>query len=214
MNNLILPNIDLSQPPKINQHKYSYWNLIDDVNHDYLSFKKAFSDEEVDNIIKLGRTFSMDQSKTADGSGHTDVRRSYNSWIPPCNLTNSLFIKLQEIIERVNRAFCYDLHSLENLQFTEYDKDYAGHYDRHKDMFKNSTFPNFHRKLSFSVQLTDPSSYEGGDLIIYNEKTPVCADREKGSINFFPSFVLHEVTPVTKGYRNSLVGWVSGPKFR
>lgn len=214
MENLVLPEIDLSQPPDIRQHKFSFWNLVDDINHDYIKFDRAFSQEEINEIIKLGRAFKIDESKTSDGNGHTDVRRSFNSWIPPCDLTKSLYLKLQDLINKANQMFCYDLHSLENLQFTEYDEEYAGHYDTHKDQFKGSNFPNFHRKLSFSVQLTDPNLYEGGELKIYSEKIPIIASKEIGTISFFPSYVLHEVTPITKGYRNCLVGWVSGPKFR
>jgi PKHD-type hydroxylase len=30
----------------------------------------------------------------------------------------------------------------------------------------------------------------------------------------FPSYVLHRVKPVTKGTRNSLVAWISGPEFK
>ena len=38
--------------------------------------------------------------------------------------------------------------------------------------------------------------------------------REQGSIIIFPSFVYHQVTPVRRGMRQSLVGWISGPTFR
>tara|TARA_R100000231_G_scaffold138657_1_gene117522 strand:+ start:599 stop:721 length:123 start_codon:yes stop_codon:yes gene_type:complete len=38
--------------------------------------------------------------------------------------------------------------------------------------------------------------------------------RQKGSIIFFPSYMVHAVTPVTKGVRNALVGWVNGNPFR
>jgi PKHD-type hydroxylase len=37
---------------------------------------------------------------------------------------------------------------------------------------------------------------------------------KRGSIMFFPSFLLHRVAEVTEGKRKSLVGWVTGPKFR
>ena len=30
----------------------------------------------------------------------------------------------------------------------------------------------------------------------------------------FPSTMLHEVTPVTRGVRRSLVGWVLGPRLK
>ena len=214
MKNLVLPEIDLSKPPEFNDHKFSFWNLVDDTNHDYVCFESAFKPKEVNEIIKLGRSFSFNQSLTADGTGHSDIRRSFNSWIPPCNVSKTLYIRIQKLVEEANEFFGYDLHSLENLQYTEYEEDYNGHYDMHKDQFKSSKLPGFHRKLSFSIQLTEPSLYEGGDLLLYGEKTPVVANKSLGTINFFPSFMLHQVTPLTTGYRNCLVGWVSGPKFK
>jgi len=36
----------------------------------------------------------------------------------------------------------------------------------------------------------------------------------KGSIIAFPSYILHQVTPVTKGVRKSAVLWLSGPAFK
>ena len=39
----------------------------------------------------------------------------------------------------------------------------------------------------------------------------VCEEiRPKGSIIVFPSFLYHQVTPITKGTRYSLVMWVLG----
>jgi PKHD-type hydroxylase len=70
------------------------------------------------------------------------------------------------------------------------------------------------RKLSFSVMLTDPEEYEGGELLLKIDSFPITPPNKKGTVIFFPSYVLHEVTPVTKGTRKTLVGWVLGPKFR
>ena len=36
----------------------------------------------------------------------------------------------------------------------------------------------------------------------------------KGSIIFFPSFMPHQVAPVTEGVRYSLVAWFVGPPFK
>ena len=38
--------------------------------------------------------------------------------------------------------------------------------------------------------------------------------KEQGTLILFPSYVLHEVKPVTKGERNSLVSWVTGKQFK
>ena len=75
-------------------------------------------------------------------------------------------------------------------------------------------FDGIVRKLSISIQLTDPTKYEGGDLNLYWSDDPVTMKNNKGSLFIFPSYMLHEVTPVTKGERNSLVCWVNGPQFK
>jgi len=38
--------------------------------------------------------------------------------------------------------------------------------------------------------------------------------KEQGTLVMFPSYTLHEVMPVTKGERNSLVSWITGPAFK
>ena len=38
--------------------------------------------------------------------------------------------------------------------------------------------------------------------------------KEQGILVLFPSYILHEVKPVTKGERNSLVAWVTGKQFK
>jgi PKHD-type hydroxylase len=69
------------------------------------------------------------------------------------------------------------------------------------------------RKLSFTIQLTDPTEYEGGDL----EFMPAISDpkiKQQGMITIFPSFMTHRVTSVTTGVRHAIVGWIHGPDFR
>ena len=69
------------------------------------------------------------------------------------------------------------------------------------------------RKLSVSVQLSDPSEYEGGDLELMVNRNYIKVPKEKGTIIFFPSYLTHRVTKVTSGKRNSLVAWFHGPSF-
>ena len=70
------------------------------------------------------------------------------------------------------------------------------------------------RKLSLVLQLTDPSQYEGGNLEIMTSSNPEQVRKQRGIIAAFPSYVMHQVTPVTKGSRQSLVAWISGPRFK
>lgn len=76
------------------------------------------------------------------------------------------------------------------------------------------------RKISMTVNLTNPDNYDGGDLKFdfgpHNDKRyHTCKEiRPKGSIIVFPSFVHHQVTPVTRGTRFSLVMWNLGKPYK
>ena len=70
------------------------------------------------------------------------------------------------------------------------------------------------RKLSCVLQLSDADDYEGGELQLNNGGGAVSIGKKKNRIVFFSSFVLHRVTPVTKGTRISLVTWLSGKNLR
>jgi PKHD-type hydroxylase len=73
------------------------------------------------------------------------------------------------------------------------------------------------RKLSVIVNLTDPETYEGGDVQLRDRLgNPLAIDgiRERGTVLVFLANVAHTVTPVISGVRNSLVGWCLGPSLR
>ena len=73
------------------------------------------------------------------------------------------------------------------------------------------------RKLSLIIQLCDENDYEGGELeveINARDNKPKIATRKIGSMIFFPSYLLHRITPVTSGHRYSLTSWLSGQPYR
>ena len=86
----------------------------------------------------------------------------------------------------------------------------------------NQKFIGKVRKLSLTLNLTDPNEYEGGDLLFdfgskdeggqTNEEIKIA--RKQGTLIIFPSFIKHCISPVTKGTRYSLVNWTLGRPFR
>ena len=77
------------------------------------------------------------------------------------------------------------------------------------------------RKISLTINLNEPGDYEGGNLKFdfgphaENDRYHLCEEiRPQGSLVCFPSFVHHQVTPVEKGTRYSLVLWILGRPFR
>ena len=140
-------------------------------------------------------------------------------------------------MQKANREnFLYDLTSLDHecMQFTRYDvgEYYGWHNDSGiSNWYKPLSSANidveklkqdyvnenteFIRKLSFVLQLSDPDDYEGGNLQILSDigKSYICP-RKRGTIIFFDSRSQHRVLKVTKGTRNSLVGWCVGPRWK
>jgi PKHD-type hydroxylase len=111
----------------------------------------------------------------------------------------------------------FDISSAESYQIAKYDV--GDYYKPHLDSIgtqstrwiakDNSHLHNKTRKISMSLILND--GFEGGDLEIFGVPTPKL---ETGSMIFFPSFIAHEVTPVTKGTRHSLVMLFLGTPWR
>jgi PKHD-type hydroxylase len=65
------------------------------------------------------------------------------------------------------------------------------------------------------LMLGDPAEFEGGDLeVMAGSAAPVTLEQRQGRAWFFPSYILHRVTPVTQGTRRSVVVWAGGPSFR
>jgi PKHD-type hydroxylase len=116
--------------------------------------------------------------------------------------------------------FGFHLSRLTCLQFTEYDATYGGEFKPHQDVFWMNNDPKYHRKLSIVIQLSDPSTYSGGNFEFSRLSGPYPTEhmkkeiKQQGTVLFFPSFIEHGVTPVTEGKRYSLCCWIDGPKWR
>jgi PKHD-type hydroxylase len=186
----------------------SSWNFeLDQVNL-YAFWNNAFSKEECQKIINIAKDKGLIKGKTR---GESDVRDSKVSWLYSVDNIDWVFRRVTDITLNLNeRFFKFDLFGLnQGFQFTNYEAP-SGKYGKHVDRGTNTTV----RKLSISIQLTNPEEYEGGELKLYDSEKETVMDKTQGTLIIFPSYVLHEVMPVTKGERNSLVTWVTGKQFK
>jgi PKHD-type hydroxylase len=198
---------------KVNFSNGDQWYLDEKNYSDTYFIEDLFNDLEIDQIISIGEIIDKQRAKTEDaGENCLEQRRSFVSWMKINDYTKWIYQRCTNAVLRANEHFEYDLESFESLQFTRYDWEENGFYSSHVDSMSWSLPKN--RKLSFVIQLSDPKTYEGGDLILWTSKDPRIINKKRGLITFFPSYTLHEVTPVTKGTRYTLVGWVHGPPFK
>ena len=205
-----------------------------------------FTSKEVQDFHTYANTLPVDSGRVGDSQQDNDaddsnfnindsIRRSTVKWFR--NDEFGLMGKINEGIETA-KDICGWGHSyeyIENLQYTIYQESketkgdfYTWHTDSGPETYQNG----MHRKLSFTIQLTDPDEYEGGHfqwLEPQNEfnkldsrlevdlnnsvRTIPFSAKSKGSMIVFPSFLYHQVTPVLRGTRISLVGWCVGKPY-
>lgn len=184
------------------------WSFELDTVNTYAYLENAFSKEECQTIIDIAKKKGLIKGTTG---GNLNIRDSKISWLYPNDNMEWVFRKVTDITLGLNeRFFKFDLSGLnEGFQFTNYRAP-SGNYGKHIDKALNTPI----RKLSISIQLTDPEEYKGGELYLYDGNKGSLMDKSQGTLIAFPSYVLHEVMPVTKGERNSLVTWVTGPCFK
>ena len=208
--------------------------------HDYYwFFKSAIPSRLCDDIVRYGlsqkevlartggfqdKKLSKDEMAILKRRRHSNVTWLDDTWI---------YKEIQPYVSLANKnaGWNFEWEWSEPLQFTKYKLNQ--YYDWHCDSYnkpydiKNNKNQNGKiRKLSMTLQLTDGSEYEGGELEFdFRNYDPPLRDESKhlrqakeilskGSIIVFPSFVWHRVKPVRKGTRYSLVMWCLGYPFK
>ena len=181
----------------------------------------------------------MQDSKLHGDALNKEKRNSKNTWISTDHWIAGF---LWHYVQKANRDnFLYDLSHIdgESMQYTRYgegefynwhnDSNLPVHYkpqineagggssfnnqDAHIDYLNIKT--ELVRKLSFTLQLSHPDDYEGGNVQLMNDSgKSYIAPRQRGCIILFDSRTAHRVLKVKKGTRRSIVGWVVGPRWK
>jgi PKHD-type hydroxylase len=187
-------------------------------NNDFIAFPQRitelFTPKECLRIIDLGESLQTQRGiigKKDINNAEQKIRNSEVKWLGVRPENNWVFERIRGAINQANQYYNFDLRECSHLQVASYAE--GGHYTWHEDIGQGATS---NRKLSLSVQLSDPSDYDGGELGF------LCVPSEKirhelkqqGTAIIFPAFLAHQVAVVTRGMRRSLVAWVSGPPFR
>ena len=156
-------------------------------------------------------------------------RSSQISWIYDESISEIICAWIRQANKEA--GWYYDLQIPEAVQYTRYleGDQYEWHIDGNQDQHaarklvptaKNpiplniTPFPELQgtvRKLSATINLSDPQDYSGGELQIRcYDQLHVFNDAPKGSIVEFTSFIEHRVTPIPFGKRFAAVMWYNG----
>jgi predicted 2-oxoglutarate/Fe(II)-dependent dioxygenase YbiX len=177
----------------------------------YATAAGFLTDAEIDRLI-ADHVSSLAEGKLGPGNTNAQIRRSQVVMLGADEKYAWLYDRLWAAARECNRLFfCVDIAGVEtNVQLGRYDSSDRGFYNWHTDFAGIRPL----RKLSISIQLSRPEDYDGGDLELMYGTEPQKLDKARGTFIVFPSFLLHRVTPVTRGTRWSLVAWILGTRWR
>lgn len=141
------------------------------------------------------------------------VRWAYNGSSP---LVTGLLERVTKKVREINEIYRMEIEGAiirnrngganNGFMVADYVKD--DWFQAHRDIGTIESMSR--RKLSVVIQLTDPNTYEGGDLWISSGFGMIKAPREKGTLIAFPSYQFHQVDRMVRGSRRSLVFWFEG----
>lgn len=180
-------------------------------------YKSYFSPEYCNSILERAKDLNFGDANLGENgtTENQNYRKSEVTWIYP-DAFPDLYDEMWYLQRESNKDwFGFHVDNLEYIQLARYNGDIKGEYKRHKDVFWINQSSR-HRKLSAVVQLSDPNTYEGGDLTFFECQSYPNKDdiRQQGTVIFFPAFVDHQANPVLSGIRYSAAVWFEGPKWR
>lgn len=170
----------------------------------FLIIDDVFTTQELDLITATGehlvRTAPELNKAKVYGRRHCEI-----AWLVPSLDMTWLYERMEEVANYAALEYRIALRMImEPLQYAAYEP--GGYFDWHPDARSGTIAP---RVMSLCVQLSEPSDYGGGALEIMKDGKTKEAQRRRGTVVVFPSDTVHRVTPVVRGVRRSLVGWVA-----
>jgi len=164
-----------------------------------------------DNVLTPEECAELIEWAKGPNSGlHKGIPR-HNYWKSSFHTTQlvdtKLHEKLQPLWHSIIDHFKFDIDFIEEYELKCYGP--GDFFDAHTDLNYSLT-NNLERKITLSINLSDPSEYEGGKFT----NMGLVMNTTQGSCSAFPSFFRHQIYEVTQGERWSMIGWAWGPYWR
>lgn len=167
-------------------------------------------DHIIDLILNSQKSTSPALVGTSD-SQQPNLDYRVTNWIElPHEIISNLMKTIYQIYnENLIEKYKHPITNIEPTQLLHYPV--GGNYKAHNDSesFINNVLQRVSpRDLTVLCYLSDPTTYDGGELEFTN--FGIYLRPKKGSILVFPSYYEfeHQVHPVTKGERYALVTWL------
>lgn len=172
----------------------------------YLCIRDVLSSEQLSQVNEIfARQDMIDGRKTAGIAG---MAVKDNLQVPADTedyaTLNELVTKAVLGNQRISLASIPK--AMRPIRFARYTPGMS--YGVHTDNSVMGNPPSLRADLSFTLFLSPPESYDGGELVVHEPGDRRTFKLPAGSLVLYPSNSLHEVAEVTRGTREVAVGWI------
>ena len=203
----------------INKHPYP-GEVNHSIAHRIELLPNLFNIEECDKVLKAFRDFPTALGTVGHASNYGDTpipsitKQLRDCYVTYCEKTRNT----TWFIERIEKALIETNDKYWKFQVSSFIDP-----PRLMSYYEGQHFQSYHadigqgitsfRKLTSILFLSDPSTYEGGEFEMPGEYIDK-ATLSKGSLLIFPAYLVHRVSPVTKGERHTLVYRICGAPLK
>ena len=139
-----------------------------------------------------------------DGVGtNTSVRNCLTYFPNAVEYPNTYNILQSTIIQQCSDLE-FDFTDISEIQYVCYNE--GDFFNWHGDVLNVKTNPVV-RVFTFTINISDPNQYDGGELLLKHNNEIYQLPKEAGSFVIFPSFLKHQASIVTRGKREAIVVW-------
>ena len=171
-----------------------------------LSIDNVLSPEELQLIVETLEEADFVEGKTTAG-WHAKLVKDNLQLKSEATYAQQLRERVKSALKR-NALFQSAIQpkQIHTILFSRYEKGMS--YGTHVDNALMGDREFWRSDVSFTLFLSSPSTYEGGELVIEGSDGDRTYKLEAGSMIVYPSSTLHRVEEVTAGVRLATVGWV------
>lgn len=183
-------------------------------NSNVFVVRKVFDEAFLEGVIKQHDNDSLRESGVYNGiKGKVNPESRISM---QCNIDKHHAITKQvaQLVKRINNeylninvsTYCHENH------FLKYPE--TGNFKKHKDViYSKGVVDHIEeplRKISAICLLSHTDTFEGGKFAVYEGEKRTSFNFSQGDVVLFPSYIMHQVDPVTSGVRYSTVHWSCG----
>ncbi len=169
---------------------------------------RVLSQEQVAGLRNSLRTASFVDGMQTGGDHVRDIK--HNKEAP---FQSELVLRLDETVQAALAAnndfqIVAQPFMITTFIFSSYTPGlYYGDHVDNAVMGRASKIP-LRADLSMTIFLSDPGEYDGGELVLDTDLSPMAYKLPAGDAVLYPSYSLHRVERVTRGERLAAVGWI------